>query len=278
MARLAAHGWELEVLPATGGAINRLRHAGRDILRPGPTGNSDPLQAGSFPLIPYVNRIAYGRMQFRGREWLLPANFGDHPHTLHGIGWQRPWQIERHAEDRIDLLLHHPGGNGWPFPFRARQWMQLAPDGFETGLALTNLADEPAPAGLGFHPYFPRHADSRLTARFQAAWTVDGEGLPLERVPADRFGDWASGDMVEKPVLVDNPYEDWSGEALIEGGGAALRLTGIGTPHFQIYAPPGADFFCAEPATDLPDAINRAGMRVLTPGGELRAGMRIEPL
>ena len=264
------------MLPKTGGAINRLRHDGRDILRAGPPGNTDPLLAASFPMIPYVNRIAHCRLRFTGREWRLPANFGDHPHCLHGIGWQRPWEVQEKTADSLELRLRHPGGNGWPFAFHARQWMQLAPGRFDIGLSIANLAGEPAPAGLGFHPYFPRHMDSRLTARFAAAWRVGADGLPLERVSPDRFGNWAAGDSPDQPVLIDNPYEGWNGEALIGGGGVALRMTGVNTPHFQIYAPPGADFFCAEPATDLPDAANRDEMRILAPGESLEIGMRLE--
>ena len=276
MTLLAAHGWELEVLPETGGAINRLRHAGRDILRAGPPANTDPLQAASFPMIPYVNRIAHCRMRFTGREWRLPANFGDHPHCLHGIGWQRPWEVQAVTADSLELHLRHPGGNGWPFAFQAQQRMMLAQGCFAMSLSLTNLSGEPAPAGLGFHPYFPRHPDSRLTARFAAAWRVSADGLPLERVAPDSFGNWAAGESPEQPMLIDNPYEGWDGEAMISGGGIALRMTGRNTRHFQIYAPPGADFFCAEPATDLPDAVNRSEMQVLRPGESMEIGMRLE--
>lgn len=276
MLSAAAHGWELEVLPEIGGAIGLLRHHGRDLLRPAPADATDPLQTGSFPLIPYVNRIAQGRIRFGGREWRLPANFGDHPHTLHGIGWQRRWRPLSATPDRIELVLEHSGGNGWPWPFRARQWMELHPRRFETGLSIVNLADERAPAGLGFHPYFLRHADSRLTALFDSAWAVDENGLPVRSVPAASFGNWEAGDTITQPGLVDNPYSGWDGSARISGGGMEVRMVAIGAPAFQIYIPPGADFFCAEPATDLPDAINRNEMRLLSPGEEMAITMRLE--
>ena len=49
---------------------------------------------GAFPLVPYCNRIAFGRFRWNGRDHTLDRNFGDHPHTLHGIGWKRAWAVE----------------------------------------------------------------------------------------------------------------------------------------------------------------------------------------
>ena len=263
MTRLVAGGWELVLLPDIGGSIGSLRWRGQDILRPTPAGTVDPLQTASFPLVPYVNRIANRRFAFGGRHWLLPANFGDHPHSLHGVGWQRPWSVVRAGDSGATLVLDHPGGSGWPWPFRAEQHFDLADDGLTT------------PAGLGFHPYFPRHADSRLTANASAAWTADSTQLPLARVGPDHFGSWAEGDSVARPALVDNAYEGWDGHAQFEGGGLSVRLVATGTSGLHIYIPPGERFFCVEPVTHLPDAINRGGMPLLQPGETLSISLRI---
>lgn len=275
MLRLAAHGWELDLLPTLGGSIGALRHHDQDILRPAPANPTDALQTACFPLVPYVNRIANGRFRFGGRSWRLPLNFGDHPHSLHGVGWQRPWQVTEQGEDRATLALDHPGGDGWPWPFHAEQQFRLSGDGLAARLRLRNMADEPMPAGLGFHPYFPRHADSRLTARVSAAWTADITQLPLDRVAPDHFGNWAEGDSLSRPALVDNAHDGWAGDARIEGDGLSIRLSATGADGLHLYIPPGADFFCAEPVTHLPDAINRGGMDSLAPGGDMEIGLRI---
>ncbi|TPE62647.1 aldose 1-epimerase [Sandaracinobacter neustonicus] len=276
MRPLAADGWELTLLPELGGSIGSLSHKGRDILRPTPPGATDPLQTACFPLLPYVNRIAQRSFNFGGRRWLLSANFGDHPHSLHGVGWHRAWEVTHATAASATLSLKHPGGNGWPWPFHAEQRFALLPDGLSASLSIRNLADEPVPAGLGFHPYFPRFPDSRLQANLSAAWTADATQLPLARVPADHFGNWAEGDSLTRPSLVDNAHEGWTGPARISGGGGlSTLLSATGADGLHLYIPPGEDFFCAEPVTHLPDAINREGMDLLAPGQTLSIEMRI---
>lgn len=275
MAELNVEGWELTLLPALGGSVGSLRWRGHDILRPTPPDARDPLQTASFPLVPYANRIANRRFDFGGRQWALPANFGAHPHSLHGVGWQRPWEIAHADEDSITLTLEHPGGSGWPWPFRAEQHFGLGAEGLSMRLMLRNMADEAVPAGLGFHPYFPRHADSSLTAKLDAAWTSDATQLPLARVAAAHFGDWAAGESLTRPALVDNAHEGWDGRAHIEGGGLGIRLAATGADTLHIYIPPGEDFFCVEPVTHLPDAINLGGMPLLAPEDNLSIALHI---
>ena len=263
---LAAHGWEIELLPATGGAIGTLRYRGRDILRAATPGTSDPLESACFPLVPYANRIADGRFEFGGRHVRLPRNFGDHPHSLHGIGWQSAWTVE-HVGAASAVMHHaHDGGDCWPWPYRAEQRITLAPGRATITLTLTNLSDEAAPVGLGFHPYFPRDAETRLTARSDRLWLADDTMLPTAPAPSDHFGDWGSGATVEGDGLIDNAYEGWDGTALIEQSGGSVRIEARGASIFHLYRPPAADFFCFEPVTHLPDAINRAGMPLAAPG------------
>ncbi len=86
-------------------------------------------QTSSYPLIPYSNRIAQGRFSFEGVEHQLALNFGDHPHSIHGNAWQKPWQVaevERCTHCRLSFL-HRPVGDdarGWPFAYRAEQMLR----------------------------------------------------------------------------------------------------------------------------------------------------------
>lgn len=263
---LAAHGWDVELLPELGGAIAALRHEGCDILRPAGPGISDPLTAACFPLVPYANRIADGRFEFNGRHIRLPRNFGDHPHSLHGIGWQSKWTIE-HVEPAHAVIRHeHGGGDHWPWPYRSEQRIAIAEDGLTITLTLTNLADEAVPAGLGLHPYFPRDANTRLTAHSERLWLADATMLPTRPAPSDYFGDWAAGARIEGDALIDNAYEGWDGGASIEQSGGRVRIDVRGASAYHLYRPAEADFFCFEPVTHLPDAINRGGMPLVASG------------
>ena len=65
----------------------------------------------------------------------LARNFGDHPHSIHGVGWQRAWRVVAH--DRASALLafeHMATDPGWPWPFLATQVFALTAD--QTGATL----------------------------------------------------------------------------------------------------------------------------------------------
>lgn len=177
---LAAHGWQLELLPETGGAIAALRRKGRDILRPAPRGTTDPLETGCFPLVPYANRIAGGRFRFGGRDVRLEVPDRFAPHALHGQGWHLPWRVGIERGDRAELACHHPAG-AWPWAWTARQRFVLEPDGFNAELALTNESPEPMPAGLGFHPYFPAGPASVLKFAAGSVWLTGTDLIPQRR-------------------------------------------------------------------------------------------------
>ena len=90
------------ILGWTRGAVPLLRHASPRAVIPG-----DTREMGAFPLVPYSNRIAGGRFHFAGVDYRLALNFGDHPNSIHGIGWQRDWEVAAVAGDAATLALRH---------------------------------------------------------------------------------------------------------------------------------------------------------------------------
>ena len=75
--------------------------------------------------------------------------------------------------------------------------------------------------------------------------------------------------------LVDHCYTGWGGRAVIARHDGDVVLTADGAPALHVYVPPGEDFFCAEPVTAMPDAVNRGEAAVLAPGARMAIGMRI---
>jgi len=264
--KLDAHGWALELLPALGGAIGALRHNGNDVLRATPEDATDALATGCFPLVPYANRIAHGRFEFGGQEYQLPLNFGDHPHSLHGLGWQAEWAVVEAGIDHATLTHAHDGGAGWPWAYRAEQRFVLAPVAVRVELSITNTGDALMPAGIGLHPYFPCDAETYLTFSAERVWLADDTMLPTQAAEPAHFGDWSAGAPVAGETLIDNAYEGWRGAARIEQGWGGVEMRGEGADVLHVYRPPGAAFFCVEPVGHLPDAINRDGMDLLAPG------------
>ena len=95
---LSAGALELVVSPSTGGRISSLEWIGNGartpVLRKCNNCHENVLEAASFPLVPYVNRIRGGHFRFRGRDVRLAPNMPGDPSPLHGQGWLGPWTVE----------------------------------------------------------------------------------------------------------------------------------------------------------------------------------------
>lgn len=272
----------LTVAPDLGGAIATLRYAGVDLLRPMPEGATTPLEAACFPLAPYANRIAGGRVRTSGRTATLPPNMAGQPHPLHGDAWLSPWTVE--ALDATGATLTFSADrSAWPWRYAARQSFRLSDNALTVDLAVTNLDDVEGPFGLGFHPYFPGRETARLTANFGGVWLTDTEHLPKRHVQGTPFADWRRGASLASRRLIDHCHTGWDQSVLIDfGRDLRLRLSASRDfPCLHIYSPPTETFFCLEPVSHRPSAVNLAGnsddgMRLLAPGGALIGWMKID--
>jgi aldose 1-epimerase len=241
----------------------------------------------SYPLIPYSNRIAQGRFSFDATDHRLALNFGDHPHSIHGNAWQKPWRIADTADARCRLVLqHHPLGDegmDWPFAYRAEQHFDLDPEGLTLTLVLENEDHRAMPAGLGLHPFFPKRPGIRLQFATEGVYLNGEDSLPTDSVPVPDGWDYRDLRDLGEP-RVDNCFKGWNGTALIlfEAEKTALRLQADPLfSHLVVYVPAGRDFFAVEPVSHMNNAINRPdiadhGLRVLRPGERLTAKVRFQ--
>lgn len=277
MIALHSGAWQAELRPEAGGAMAALRCRGTDILRAMPAGSRNPLEAACFPLAPYCNRVRDGRFAFAGQGVTLPPNFPPEPHSIHGFIWQRPWSVESRAENKCVLVDEYDGMGPWPWAYRARQRIRLGPGGCAVTLVVTNLSSVPMPAGLGFHPYFRRRPETRVSFAADHVLLADPDTLPTGvTAPADHFGDWAVAAPLP-PETVDHCHVDWRGHASIADDLGSIALEAEGAPHLHLYAPADGSALCLEPVSHTPDALNRSPgeMIVLPPGCSASLTMRI---
>lgn len=273
--KLSAGSWTLTLAPELGGAITSLRRSDRDVLRPAPEGATEPLLLASFAMVPYANRIAHGRFEAGGQPYALASNHDGQDHPLHGVSWLRPWDIEASEAASATLVHRHTADAAWPWSYRAEQHFALDDSGLSITLALTNEDEREMPASLGFHPYFPAGDDVSLRFDAEGVWLRDEQCLPSTLAPATVFGNWGSGGSVREAPFIDNSYVGWNSIARITRPDGDLLLTGENTPVLHLYTPPGDPFFCAEPATSMPDAFNRSTPVTLRPGQSYHIGMAI---
>ena len=294
--RLVAGDATVELAPEVGGAIAAFTLGGIDILRPTPDdarSAADVRGFACYPLVPYSNRIANARLAFDGRGYALARNFGDSPHAIHGVGWQRAWTLVDATASAAQLALSHsalaPDAAAWPWPFHVTQTFALAarPTGatLAVRLAIANPSEDAFPFGLGWHPFFPKTTDTTLGFAAESVWENDAEQLPVSRV--DVPVRWRFDPPRPLAALaLDHVFEPATGTATIGWPGrrrtAAIDADGA-LDRRVVYVPPGRDFLAFEPVSHMTDAFNRAargeartGMRVLPPGGAFSCTMRID--
>jgi aldose 1-epimerase len=283
---LSSADLELELSPSVGGAISRLSYVAdgerRSVLREGHTPLGNVLDAPSFPLVPFVNRVRGGTFTFRGRTVSLTPNMAGDPSPLHGQGWLNPWTVEQSSESEALLAYRHEPGE-WPWAYEATQQFRAEESVLWVRLTCRNISDEDMPCGLGQHPYFPCSASTRIETGVTHVWTIDEHVLPVERVPAS--GRYDLSDRLICGQDLDHGFGGWSGRVLMNDPDwpYELELSSPDARFFQIYSPASGGFFVAEPVSHANAAMNapetdwpELGFRVLEPGEEMRLDMRLE--
>ena len=274
----------VELAPEAGGSVTRYwierGPVTREWLRPTPAGAlraGHPYLAAAFPLVPYSNRIRAGRFSFRGRSVVEPLNRPPERHAIHGHGWQARWQPTEVTAATARLEYRHPAG-AWSWAYHATQRFTLTPSGLTVELSLSNQSAAPMPAGLGWHPYFPRTPRVTITADVRAMWLTDEAKMPTERVtpPAAPFGRGR-----------DNCFVGWSRRVTIdwpELGARLLMRAESPLDYLVVFTPARRPFFCIEPVSHVTDAFNLAeagrsdsGTLVLEPGETLRTVVVLTP-
>ena len=272
---LHAGALRLTVRADLGGAVAGLWHGETSILRSSEPGRlASAHDAAMFPLVPYSNRLGYRRFRWRGKDHSTRANVAGAPHSLHGLGWQRPWRIVSSSALEVVLELRHQADADWPFAFTARQYFALDAASFSARLQLTNDADAEQPVGLGWHPYFVKRARSRMHIELSHRWDADATLLPTRKVAQHGIdSDLAHLDF-------DSCFEGWRGPARIRDERFSLQLASS-LPYLVVYTPPERDYFCVEPVSHVSNAIHMAepaahGLVALAPGATFDAWMRLD--
>jgi aldose 1-epimerase len=282
---LSAGAWSAVIDPRLGGALLDLSHAGEPVLR---RASEEALRAlgvraaACYPLVPYANRIAGGVLTVAGCNFALRPNFSPERHAVHGVGWQRSWQVGRVDASGAELTLRYDADTptDWPFAFEARQAFRLNAGGLTVALSVTNRDASPWPAGLGLHPNFPLRPGATLQFEAAGAWSNGPDHLP-----ADQVGGAAWAFAAARPIAalaLDHDFHGWRGQARI-GGGASGAIRIAASEAFsvvRVFTPVSKGFFAVEPMTHITDAVHRpqapgSGYRLLQPGMTLAGTVAI---
>jgi aldose 1-epimerase len=271
-----------DLVPSLGGSIADWSVNGQAMMRRASSfsiNTNDPYGMASFPLVPYSNRVGGGTFEWDGKTHSLARNLAPEPHSIHGVGFERPWQVRDQARDSVTLVLSHRPSASWPFAFEAEQRVSLEEGVLLLELKAHNLCERAVPLAFGHHPYFPRGGAS-LKFRAQGVWLNTEEGLPslmvkpFEKFDHSNFGSVARGE-------IDHCYVGWDGRAEVRWLDRPLALeicASESLPCAVVCIRNDLDGFCFEPVPHLNDAVNHPGrdcaMPVIGPKQSFSASIR----
>jgi aldose 1-epimerase len=269
-----------DIKPELGGCIAGLWLGDIPVLRSTPAENLHSVrQAGSYPLVPFSNRVSQATLQWQGTDHPLVKNWAPDPHAIHGVGWERPWTV-LDANDTFALLSYeHKADASWPFDFDSSQALKLEAHALELTLSITNQSAHAIPVGLGWHPFFTKRPDSRVQFNASGRWEMGDDQLPTHLATSTGL------DTACAALDVDHCFDGWGGTVQLRDSTLSIRVTS-GLSRLVVYSTPDSDSIAIEPVSHVNDAVNRMaqfgtsadelGVCVLQPGESFSCAMRIE--
>jgi aldose 1-epimerase len=249
-------------------------------------------------LAPWPNRLGEGRYTFEGRSANAALDEPEHHNAIHGLVRWLPWSLLGRAQNVVTLgLVLHPQP-GYPWRLSLTIEYRLGRDGLSVTTEARNSGGQPAPFGLGFHPYLTvgtATVDSaRLLVPARRRLVTNERGLPTGEVElAGSEFDFSTGrplgsmrldtgfcDLVREPddsvrVELDHP----------DGERGLTLWADSGFSYLMVYTGDNAKdaarrrtSIAIEPMTCPPDAL-RSGTSVidLPAGSEWRGSWGISP-
>ena len=269
-----------DIKPDLGGCITGLWLGDLPVLRSTPASELMSVRlAGSYPLVPFSNRVGHATLKWQGTSHPLVQNNGPEPHAIHGLGWQRPWQVLEQDGQLLMLAFEHSADASWPFAFDASQTFRLRGNTLELTLSMTNQSAMPAPAGLGWHPYFVKRSRSRIAFEATGRWEMNEEKLPTHRQPSHGLDEDCAA------LDVDHCFDGWNGVVHLRDEKIHTRIaSNLG--RLVVFTNPTRDCVAIEPVSHVNNAVNllqagagqadELGIQVLAPGESMSAHMSIQ--
>lgn len=290
-----ASGRYRATIAAVGATLRSLECEDRALVVPFEADEVRPQSRGAL-LAPWPNRIADGRYTFDGTSHQLALSEPARRNAIHGlVGWLS-FAATTHTPDRLELSTHITAQPGYPFQVRVTVEFVLDAHGLTQSVTGTNLGVDPAPWGVGFHPYLV--ADGTPAGRAEAnpinGWTLSLPAQAMLRASEDRLlplgiesldahpaHDFRAGRPIGA-TRFDHAFTglgDADGETRIElrapsGIGVGMAW-GSELPWVQVYSSDGVagspthrHGLAVEPMTCPPDAFNSGtDLVTLRPGG-----------
>ena len=270
-----------------------------------------PAMSGVPFVGPWANRLDEQAFYANGKRYPFDMELGNVRGAIpiHGFLTTNPnWELVEAKADgtsawttaRLDFYKQPGWMKQFPFAHSIDMTHRLRDGVLEVTTTIQNLAAEPMPVAIGFHPYF------RLTDSKRDEWTVSvgarthwrlspakiptGDTEPIEKLfPNPRA-------IALKDYDLDDVFSDLtrdsSGRAIMTVKGRMQKIDVLFGPNWRsavVWAPkpaaatPDRQFICFEPMAGITDAMNLSQkglykeLQSIAPGGTWRESFWIQP-
>ncbi|MEO8681280.1 MAG: aldose 1-epimerase [Vicinamibacterales bacterium] len=292
----------ISIITSIGNIAYEMKVNGQNILR-FPFASIDEFKAKptglhGIPLLaPWANRLDEQAFYANGTRYAFDMQLGNVTGAIpiHGfMSRTDQWQVIEVKADgtaawvtsRLEAYRQPAWMKQWPFAHTIEMTYRLQDGVLETHTKVTNLAAEPMPVSLGYHPYFQLTDSPRdewtVTLPARTRWLLNDRKLPTgETEPADRL--FPAGKGALKDYNLDDVFSDLArdeqGRATVTLKGRVQQLDVVLGPNYKslvIYSPnpnPTPNFICFEPMSGITNALNLAHKGVykdltyIAPGG-----------
>jgi aldose 1-epimerase len=232
----------VSIITSVGNIAYSMKVKGQDVLR-FPFASVDDFRAKpagllGIPLLaPWANRLDEQAFYANGKKYAFDMQFGNVNGAIpiHGFMTRTDqWQVVEVKQDgkaawltsRLDVFKQPAFMHQWPFAHSIEMTYRLQDGALEVLTKVTNMATEPMPVALGYHPYYQLTDSPReewtVTIPARMRWLLSYQKVPTgETESTDKF--FPGGKGVLKDYNLDDVFGDLNRDAQ---GRATVTLKG----------------------------------------------------
>ncbi|QYF89343.1 aldose 1-epimerase family protein [Arthrobacter sp. PAMC25284] len=140
------------VVTEVAASLRSLAVDGVALIQEYPVDARPPYCAG-WVLVPWPNRVADGLWTYDGVPQQLECTEPGGANALHGLLTETPYRVTERTPGAITLAAQVRPQAGYPFELETSVRYELAADGIHVSHMVRNTGSQPAPVGLGAHPF-----------------------------------------------------------------------------------------------------------------------------
>jgi aldose 1-epimerase len=221
-------------------------------------------------LVPFPNRVRSGAYDFNGEHYQLPINFSGEGHAIHGLMYDKSFEIiTTDFTEKGSLTVHYKYNGsvkGFPFPCAVSYTFSLFESKFSCDISVKNTGTKILPLGVGWHPYFTLDTDvDDLQLKMPNVSTIEVDESMIPTGKKDSMNDY------ENLIQIHDTQFDTGFEILNKNEVATIKIynpvnnltleswqkTGDkGFNYVQVFTPPGRKSIAIEPMTCPANAFN----------------------